>query len=69
MHLIFPEAADSSPALLMLRVYLVLWSQRTGIKHDFRLDDPRGLIVTLPLEQHYTQFALQWDHGEFYIVE
>jgi hypothetical protein len=63
----FPDSADSTPALLMLRVYLVQWTERTGIEHDFRLDKELGLIVTLPKKQHYTQFALQWDHGEFHI--
>lgn len=67
IYMTFPEAADSSPALLMLRVYLVQWSERTGVEHDFRLDDIRGLIVTLPQEHHYTQFALQWEYGDFHI--
>jgi hypothetical protein len=66
-YMTFPDSTDSTPALLMLRVYLVQWSQRTGIAHDLQLDKELGLIVTLPKLQHYTQFALQWNHGEFHI--
>ena len=67
IYMTFPDSTDSTPALLMLRVYLVQWSERSGIAHDLQLDKDLGLIVTLPKEQHYTQFALQWEHGEFHI--
>jgi hypothetical protein len=67
LYMTFPESAHSGPTLLLLRVNLVKWSQRTGIAHNFRLDEVRGLIVTLPQEQHYTQFSLQWDLDRFHI--
>jgi hypothetical protein len=66
-YMTFPNSADTGPTLLLLRVNLVKWSQRTGIKHDFKLDDRLGLIVTLPQEQDYTQFALQWELDRFHI--
>jgi hypothetical protein len=67
LYMTFLDSAHSSPTLLLLRVNLLVWSQRTGIQHDFRLDSALGLIVTLPQEQHYTQFALQWEHDRFHI--
>jgi hypothetical protein len=67
LYMTFPDSTDSTPALLMLRVYLVQWSQRTGIAHDLILDKDLGLVVTLPKKQHYTQFALQWEYDEFHI--
>ena len=63
----FPNSAHDGLTLLLLRVNLLQWSTRTGITHNFNLNEQLGLIVTLPKLQHYTQFALQWEYDDFHI--
>jgi hypothetical protein len=64
--MIFHNSLASGPHLLLLRIHLVEWSNRTGIEHYTTIEQ-NEYRVYLPNAQHYAQFALQWEHEKFYI--
>jgi len=67
MHLVFPDSTTSGSRLLILRLSLLNWTRSTGIPHEGYVEN-NEYRVRLPEDQHYTQFALQWDWDRFYIV-
>lgn len=68
MHIIFPNCTKDGITLLLLRKRLVDWTVRTTIGHGSRVENGE-FQVTLDQEQHYTQFVLQWEDTDFYIVQ
>lgn len=67
MYMVFPDSTHSGIELLLLRRALINWSETTRIPHSVSIED-NEFRVRFEQEQHYTQFALQWEHPRFYIV-
>ena len=67
MYLTFPSMMDHGIELLIIRRHLLFWSEQNNIPHTIHIEN-NEFRVRLPLEQHYTQFTLQWQGPEFYIV-
>ena len=67
MYLTFPGCQNSGLELIQLRRNLLYWSEQNNIPHSVYVEN-NEFRVRLELEQHYTQFALQWEYQRFYIV-
>jgi len=67
MYLVFPSSTDYGIELLILRRHLLFWSEQNNIPHTCTVENSE-FRVRLPKQQHYTQFVLQWQGPEFYIV-
>jgi len=68
MYVTFPDNSNLGIELLLVRRTLITWSEQNNIPHSVHIEN-NEFRVRFTLEQHYTQFALQWQGPRFYIVQ
>ena len=66
-YVVFPGAMNSGMSLLLVRHAVVRWALQAGVRiNEHYIDGEYRVSLARPVD--YTQFVLQWDGPDFFLV-